>query len=94
MNNYSVKMKQLVENILVRYPETRNSDIKLYRIALEKLGYPTDVNKLDLEYNIFMSLTRNRQKIQESNPLLGPTDYVKANRRMNAQRVKEWSRQL
>lgn len=94
MNNYSKQLKGLVEDILVRYPETRNSDIALYRIALPKLNLSTDVNHINLKYNIFMTLTRNRQKIQEMNPMLGPTDYVKANRRRNMQRVKEWSRDL
>lgn len=94
MNNYSKKLKDLVEDILVRYPETRNSDIELYKVALPKLNLPTDITRIRLRYNIFMTLTRNRQKIQETNPMLGPTDYVKANRRRNMQKVKEWSRDL
>lgn len=94
MNNYSIEMKKVVEDILVKYPETRNSDIALYVKVFEKLNYPTDLKNMNFKYNIFMTLTRNRQKIQETNPFLGPTDYVKANRRKNAQRVKEWSRKL
>ena len=94
MNNYSIQMKKLVEDILVKYPETRNSDIALYVKVFERLGYPMDLRNMHFKYNIFMTLTRNRQKIQENNPFLGPTDYTKANRRKNAQRVKDWSRQL
>ncbi len=94
MNNYSIQMKQLVEDILVKFPETRNSDIALYVKAFEKLGYPMDLRNMNFKYNIFMTLTRNRQKIQETNPFLGPTDYVKANRRKNAQKVRDWSRTL
>ena len=94
MNNYSKKMKDLVEDIMIRFPETRNSDIELYKHAFRELHYPTDLNDMHMKYNIFMTLTRNRQKIQETNPFLGPTDAVRSNRRRNAQRVKEWSRQL
>lgn len=94
MNGYSIEMKQLVEEILAKYPSTRSNDIELYVRALDRLGYPTDLRKLRIRSNIFMTLTRNRQKIQESNPMLGPDDYMKAKRRMSARRVKEWSRQL
>lgn len=94
MNYYTKDMKRLIERILTEHSETRNNDIALYRYVLKAMHYPTDLEELHMKSNIFMTITRNRQKIQETNPFLGPTDIVKERRRMKARGVKEWSRQL
>lgn len=77
MNNYPQELYETVQNILEQNIKARNSDIELYRVVLERFYGTCDLNKINLKADIFASLKRCRQKIQEKNPFLGPCDEVK-----------------
>ena len=77
MNKYPQELHQTVYDMLVSDTHTRNSDIALYRKILFKFYGTCDINKINFNGDIFSSIKRCRQKIQEENPYLGPCDEVK-----------------
>lgn len=76
-------LKAEVQDILEKYPASRDSDEKLYATYLARHGITTIsvayfLNNFN-KYNVsdFESVTRMRRKIVEENPNLGPSDKVK-----------------
>lgn len=91
------KMKRIVEKIMQKHPETRNSDTILIFKVLKELGcieYNTEgyiIKYVDL-YKIpsFESITRVRRKIQNDEKRLLPTDEkVLRQRGMLKEEMKE-----
>lgn len=91
-NHYSKDMHQFVERILEKVPATRDSDIELYKVILQELYGTTDISKLYLKANIFMTITRCRQKVQERNPFLGPTKTTSNNRKKAERSYRSYAR--
>lgn len=81
-------IQHLVEDELVKHPETRNSDTILYLAIIDRIN-PTLKNKSfgyvmcnarSLGLPNIKSVERARRKIQENNSLLRPTEKVLDNR--------------
>ena len=87
-NVYPQDLMEVVEETLTNDPVTRNSDIELYKAVLMKFYGTTDIAQISLKGDIFNSLKRCRQKVQQFNPFLQPTVKTSNNRR-NLQKVYE-----
>lgn len=92
MNTYPQEIYSKVENLMKRYPETRDSDIKLYKLVLLDFYGTTDLSKIDLKADIFTSIKRTRQKIQQNNPYLRPSKKVQDFRNEREIKFKEFAR--
>lgn len=92
MNKYPQELFPTVEKIMKDYPKTRNSDIELYKIVLLKFYGTTDISKIPLTNDVFVSIKRCRQKIQETNPFLGPTKEVQFARQKVEQTFIDFAR--
>ena len=80
MNRYPQDIYSTVEKKLRGCVQARNSDVFLYKEILKDFYGTTDLSKINLDGDIFASIKRARQKIQENNPFLGPTENVKRKR--------------
>ena len=68
----------------------RNNDIECIYLTLKKLDMPTDIKDLRyLESNIFESIRRQRQHIQENIPFLAADENTRRNRKRKEEHVKE-----
>lgn len=92
MNKYPQEMHSTVLEALQKYPEFRDSDIKLYRYILNKFYGTCDLNQINLESDIFISIKRCRQKIQETNPFLSASSKVKEYRQENLDKYLDYVR--
>lgn len=81
--------KQLVLHVLEHYPETRNSDNKLYIQAAKLLGANTldDLNKIKLN---LISVHKLRQQIQNKDGLFPATDEIKYIRNEREKEIKKY----
>jgi len=81
--------KQLVLHVLEHYPETRNSDNKLYIQAAKLLGAVTldDLNKIKLN---LISVHKLRQQIQNKDGLYPATDEIKYIRNEREKEIKNY----
>lgn len=92
MNRYPQDIYETVENILANCPETRDSDIKLYKKVLMRFYRTTDLSEINLDGDIFSSIKRSRQKIQQTNPYLGPSKEIKEKRKHMKEKYLEFVR--
>lgn len=84
-------IKAFVLDALIRWPETRSNDIMLYRKYGEKFYGTTDLRILEqLPTNELESVRRERQKIQQTNPLLKKPKTAEA----RAEREKQFRREM
>lgn len=87
-----------VKKLLIEYPETRDSDLKLYIRIAEKRGcerYPLCEVLSDLDfYDMppFETVRRSRQKVQEFNPDLKASAAVQEARRIAQEAYLEFGR--
>ncbi|MBQ2658072.1 MAG: hypothetical protein IJF87_05835 [Erysipelotrichaceae bacterium] len=81
MNRYPQDVYATVEAFLRTCPETRDSDVALYKKVLMYFYKTTDLSEINLDGDIFSSIKRSRQKIQQINPYLGPSREVKLKRK-------------
>lgn len=96
----------IVKDMLMRYPETRNSDNVLYLKVLELIGWKNgiDINSMsiprflmhmkDYGFPCFESVRRTRQKIQASCPELAGNDTVEAQRVLNEEVYRDYAKGL
>jgi hypothetical protein len=82
-------VKKLVLRVLEEYPETRNSDNKLYIQCAKMLGAKTvdDLDKIRLS---IVSLHKCRQRIQNRDGLFLPTEDVKQARVERQLEFRDW----
>ena len=84
MNKEFKQVKKIVKNILIEYPQTRNSDNLLYLTVIETIGKgniekPISEILLNLEelgLPCFETVRRTRQKLQAEFPELQACDKV------------------
>lgn len=76
-NRYPQNLYDTVRDVLSENESARNSDVKLYIIILRKFYGTTDISFINLDGDIFASIKRARQKVQENYPELGPNDITK-----------------
>lgn len=84
MNKEFKQVKKIVKNILIEYPQTRNSDNLLYLTVIETIGKgniekPISEILLNLEelgLPCFETVRRTRQKLQAEFPELQACDIV------------------
>ena len=85
------KLEDVVRNVLIDYPDTRNSDNILYKHILQNYN-PMLLNSSVKDYLMyfndykvprFESVARCRRKLQEKNPQLRPTENVRKWREEN-----------
>lgn len=81
--------KQLILHILEHYPETRNSDNKLYLQCAKQLGAKTldDLNNIKLN---LITLHKLRQKIQNKEGMYLPDKEVQEVRQERNEQIKLW----
>lgn len=81
-------VRELVLHTLEKYPETRNSDTKLYIRCLQELGAETldDVESINLN---MISVHKIRQKVQNKEGLFKPDKYVKELRNQRRKEIRE-----
>lgn len=92
MNKYPQDLHNTVEKILVDYPETRDSDIKLYKVILKKFYGTVDLSMIDFDGDIFASIKRTRAKIQKENPYVKPSKEVKRKRHQMEEKFLDYAR--
>jgi hypothetical protein len=82
-------VKKLVLRVLEHYPETRNSDNKLYIQCAKELGavYIDDMDKIGLS---IVTLHKARQRIQNRDGLFPPTKEVAEVRAERQMDFTEW----
>ena len=85
------EIKNAVDMSLKESMTARNNDLKMFVIALEKLGLPTDLKKLSEMFNenILETMRRHRQRAQAINPFLGPTEKTAKHRRMKERKTRK-----
>ena len=94
MTKTNTKIKDAVENVLKSDKGSRNNDVRLIRLTLQKLKFPQDMETLEkLQGNIFETIRRYRQKIQEQNPFLQATEKTRCNRQKRKEQIEEWLRE-
>lgn len=100
-----IVVSEVVKGVLIKYPETRNSDYYLYLKVLERTaelnGSPNPKN-LTLEYFLchakelnfpyFETVRRTRQKIQESIPELKAVPAVEKVRAEKEKAFRQYAR--
>lgn len=75
------EIKEIVLDLLVNNPKTRDNDIELIYQVVKRYGLSTDLKDLKkLPNNMFESVRRCRCKLQNSNPNLAGSERVKAKR--------------
>lgn len=95
----------IVKEILIRKPESRNSDNVLFYLVCEKVGndHGIDINSMSMtrfllnasEFKFlpkFETVRRTRQKIQHDDPSLSGNSKVEAYRLLNEQAFKDYAR--
>lgn len=84
-----------VEYVLTNDVKSRSNDIRLTRLVLHLMGYPTDFVLLEAQTssNVFETISRARRKVQKVKPFLA-VDRTKARRAAMEEEFKEWSRGL
>ena len=92
MNKYPQDLHNTVEKILVDYPETRDSDIKLYKVILKKFYGTVDLSMIDFDGDIFASIKRTRAKIQKENPYVKPSKEVQRKRHQMEEKFLDYAR--
>lgn len=93
-------LKDMVRQVLIKEPATRNSDDFLYYRICEKInkgciGLPfceVIMNRKDYGFPSFESVRRTRQKIQAESPELSSTDDIQAMRSTNEKIFREFAR--
>ena len=89
-------LKDEVRHILETYPETRDSDEKLYDSYISRHGvgivsvhyFLTHFN--DYHVSDFESVTRCRRKLVEEDPALGPSEEIKELRYERQVEIYDW----
>jgi hypothetical protein len=86
-------VKKLVLHVLENYPETRDSDTKLYIQCVKELGATTldDLERINLS---IVSVHKVRQPIQNKLGLFKPTKKVKEKREQLQLEFKDWMVQV
>ena len=95
-----VKTNDLVKDILVRFPDTRDSDMYLYYKVVNELNpqavsmpFGSVLLRLDeLGLPCFETVRRTRQKIQAEHPDLKGSVVVQSLRSVNEEIFKEYAR--
>lgn len=92
----SGEIKNAVDMSLKESMAARNNDLKMYAIALKKLGLPTDIEQLAEMFNtnILESMRRQRQTTQAINPFLGPTERTAIHRRLKEKEMRKNARTI
>jgi hypothetical protein len=84
-----MKITGLVEEIMKRYPQTRDSDKELIIGVLQASGAGLSERQREILRSInFESIRRYRQKLQEEGKYL-PSPEVKAQRKLKAEIIKQ-----
>ena len=86
-----MRVSDRVQILLEKEPKTRENDNLLIAYFLKDeygLSNTFDI-ALNIKGNIYESIRRARQKIQETNPMLRPSDEVYQARMREEQRVRE-----
>lgn len=92
MNNTKTELnsvKKLVLRVLEQYPETRNSDNKLYIQCAKELGAETIDDLMGINLNI-ISVHKVRQKIQNRDGMFLPNKEVAEERSERQMSFKDW----
>lgn len=86
-----MKVADRVTNLLERIPQTRGNDNLLIAYFIkEEYGYQNTFDiALYIKGNIYETIRRSRQKIQETNPMLRPSEEIYRSRMAQEQRVRE-----
>lgn len=85
-----MEIKNAVMDVLKTSRLARNNDIECIYLTLKKLDMPTDIKELrDLNGNIFETIRRQRQKLQENIPFLAADENTRRNRKRKEEDVKE-----
>ena len=96
----------LVKSVLAKYPEARNSDNYLYLKVVQIIGSKNNINisemplssfllrMKDLGFPGFESVRRSRQKLQATYPELASCSEVEAQRILNEEVYRDYSRQV
>jgi hypothetical protein len=82
-------VKKLVLRVLEQYPETRNSDNKLYIQCAKELGAKTIDDLMEINLNL-ITLHKTRQKIQNGLGMFLPDKEVAEVRAERQLSFKEW----
>jgi hypothetical protein len=82
-------VKKLVLRVLEHYPETRNSDNKLYIQCAKELGAKTIDDLMEINLNL-ITLHKTRQKIQNRDFMFLPDKEVAEARYERQLEFKEW----
>ena len=91
MNNRKLKIARILE----KHPSTRDNDIELIYTYLVQSGLPTDLKELKkLHFNIFESIRRARQELQQVNPMLQGKKTTYRNRKKNEEEVRRLIRSV
>lgn len=85
------RTKDLVEKILLNYPETRGSDTKLYIQCCKELG-ATTLDDLDSVGLNIITIHKTRQVIQNKEGKYKPSDLVQKVRKQRSIDVREYMR--
>lgn len=84
-------LKQMILTMLEKYPETRNSDNKLFIRICKELGAKTVDDISDMDVNL-ISVHKLRQVIQNKEGLFPPTDRVKKSRKSREVKIRNYMR--
>jgi hypothetical protein len=82
-------VKKLVLRVLEHYPETRNSDNKLYMQCAKELGAKTIDDLMEIKLNL-ITLHKCRQKIQNKDGMYLPDKEVAEARYERQLEFKDW----
>jgi hypothetical protein len=93
-------ISKLVKDILIKYPDTRNSDTVLYLKVCETLNLSAMTKPFcvvlsslkTLSLPPFETVRRSRQKIQRKCPELAGTDEVEEARAELEEIVRDWAK--
>ena len=93
---------ELVKEILMKYPDTRNSDDMLYFRVCESINsiyinlpfWKVIINRKKFNFPAFESVRRTRQKIQQHFPELAACDHVEAQRNVNVEVFRDYARKV
>ena len=82
-------VKKLVLHVLEQYPETRNSDNKLYIQCAKELGAETIDDLMEIKLNL-ITLHKTRQVIQNKHLMFLPTKEVAEERSERQLTFRDW----
>lgn len=98
------KLTELVENLLTKFPDTRNSDNLLYYYVIKDIGRSKNVDIDNMSLPMFLlhmkdyglpsieSVGRARRKCVEKNPKLAGSETVQVGRELKETEYRRYAR--